>query len=300
MDTKQGYAYDENEASPYDRGTVAAIFDTRDEAAYALQDLHDAGFHKTWMGVTKADPDRAAPDEHQVESAEGGFGASLARFFGEDGRESLYEALTKRGVPDSDALALDNRIHDGGAVITVEAKDRYDEVFRILRNDRGEIAPTAAGLGTETVAATGAGSIRDGVTGVADAVDDARTLELREERLSIDKNRVAAGEATIGKRVVSEDASMDVPVMHEELFIQRRPVTSGTQTASGPIAESETIRIPLMREQVVLDKRTVVREEVSFGKRSVAGTERVDETVKHEELVVDDASTNSAEVAARP
>lgn len=305
MDTKQGYAYDENEASPYDRGTVAAIFDTRDEAAYALQDLHDAGFHKTWMGVTSAGADAttADPDEHQVETAGGGFGASLARFFGEDGRESLYEALTKRGVPDSDALALDNRIHDGGAVITVEAKDRYDEVFRILRNDRGQIASTAAGLGSETVATGGTTTAATTATASSpDAVDDARTLQLREERLSIDKNRVAAGEATIGKRVVSQDASVDVPVMHEELFIQRRPVTSGTQTATEPISESEAIRIPLMREQVVVDKRTVVREEVAIGKRSVTGTERVDDTVKHEELVVDDTSGTSraAESTTRP
>lgn len=302
MDTKHGYAYDEHEASPYDRGTVAAIFDSRDEAAYALQDLHDAGFHKTWMGVTSAAASSAVAGsaEHEVETAEGGFGASLARFFGEDGRESLYEALTKRGVPDSDALALDNRIHDGGAVITVEAKDRYDEVFQILRQDRGQVAPTAGGLGAGTAATSGAETVAETTTtGVAGNVDDARTLQLREERLSIDKNRVAAGEATIGKRVVSQDASVDVPVSHEELFIQRRPVTSGTQAASGPITESETIRIPLMREQVVVDKRTVVREEVAIGKRSVTGTERVNETVAHEELVVDDASaTRSAEVSA--
>ncbi len=302
MDTKQGYAYDENEASPYDRGTVAAIFDSRDEAAHALQDLHDAGFHKTWMGVASASAsaDVADSDEHQVETAEGGFGASLARFFGEDGRESLYEALTKRGVPDSDALALDNRIHDGGAVITVEAKDRYDEIFRILRNDRGQVASTAAGLGSETETARGAGTVATAPAAGIEDVEGARTLQLREERLAIDKNQVAAGEATIAKRVVSQDASVDVPVMHEELFIERRPVSGGTRAATGPITDSETIRIPLMREQVVVDKRTVVREEVAIGKRSVAGTERVDESVKHEELVVDNAATTrDSELSAR-
>jgi uncharacterized protein (TIGR02271 family) len=293
MDTNQRYAYSEDEASPYDRGTVAAIFDTRDQAAYALQDLHDAGFHKTWMGVTTATSASTASfdAEHEVESAEGGFGASLARFFGEDGRESLYDALTKRGVPSSDALALDNRIHDGGAVVTVEAKDRYDEVFTILRKDRGEIASTASGLGTAT-------SAQAMSTAASDESPDARTLELREERLSIDKDRVAAGEATIGKRVVSQDASVDVPVMHEELFIQRRPVTS-TRPATEPIGESETIRVPLMREQVVVDKRTVVREEVAIGKRSVSETQRVDETVSHEELVVDDGTGKSREAALK-
>jgi uncharacterized protein (TIGR02271 family) len=135
-------------------------------------------------------------------------------------------------------------------------------------------------------------------TAASDESPDARTLELREERLSIDKDRVAAGEATIGKRVVSQDASVDVPVMHEELFIQRRPVTS-TRPATEPIGESETIRVPLMREQVVVDKRTVVREEVAIGKRSVSETQRVDETVSHEELVVDDGTGKSREAALK-
>jgi uncharacterized protein (TIGR02271 family) len=288
--TTQTYAYSEDEASPYDRGTVAAIFDTRDQAAYALKDLHAAGFHKTWMGVTGA-PSATFDAEHEVETAEGGFGAALARFFGEDGRASLYDALTKRGVPSSDALALDNRMHDGGAVITVEAEDRYDDVFAILRKDRGEIASTASGLGTATSADAMA-------TAASDEDPAARTLELRAERLWIDTDRVAAGEATIGTRVVSQDASVDVPVMHEELFVQRRPVT-GTPQAAGPIGESETIRIPLMREHVVVDKRTVVREEVAIGKRSVAATERVDGTVSHEELVVDDGTGKSLEPAVQ-
>lgn len=309
MNTSHGYAYGEDEASPYDRGTIAAIFDSRDEAKHALQDLHDAGFHKTWMGVTSA-PDAGgselggtyadaalatpvAAGEHTVESAEGGFGASLARFFGEDGRESLHEALTKRGVPSSDALALDRQIQNGGVVITVEANGRYDEVIQILRSGRGEIAGTANGVGPETASGITATVPTTTATAAAtDSVDDARTLQLREERLTVDKDRVAAGEASIGKRVVTQDASVDVPVMHEELFIQRRPVADGTRAASGAIGDGETIRVPLMREQVVVDKRTVVTEEVAIGKRTVGGTERVDETVRHEELVVDDGTTH--------
>ena len=300
MNTNQSYAYGEDEASPYDSGTVAAIFDTRDDAKRALEDLHQAGFHKTWMGVTHvqeyepADLNAAAPavaPQREVETAEGGgFGASLARFFGEDDRQSLYEALTKRGVPSSDALALDERMHGGGAVITVEAEGRYDDVLQILTRDRGDVASDSAGLGRATVADTsGAG---------ATGVEDARTMQLREERLSVDKDRVAAGEATIGKRVVTQDASVDVPVMHEELFIQRRPVSGEARAASGTIDAGETIRIPLMRERVVVDKRTVVREEVAIGKRAVAGSERVDATVRHEELVVDGNDTKTLASAA--
>jgi hypothetical protein len=220
METTQRYAYSEGEASPYDRGTVAAVFDTRDQAAHALRDLHEAGFHKTWMGVTRAN---AAPfAEHKLESAERGIGASLARFFGEDGGQSLYDALTKRGVPSSDALALDNLIHNGGAVVTVEAMDRYDDVFAILRQDRGEIASAASGLGS----ATSAESI---ATAAAEEDSDAPSGPWD-----------------------------DGPVEREELFIERLPVAGAAREAAAPSAEGATIRVPLMRERVVVDKRTVV------------------------------------------
>ena len=114
-------------------------------------------------------------------------------------------------------------------------------------------------------------------------------VQLREERLLIDKQPVASGEARIAKEVVSEQQSIDVPVFHEELSIQRRPVSEGTTVAAAPIGEeAEEIRIPLTAERVDVQKRTVVTEQVEIGKRKVEGTEHVSDTVRHEELRVDD------------
>lgn len=311
MDTNRGFAYDEHEASVYDRATVAAIFDTPDQAKAALKNLHEAKFHKTWMGTTSTalstgtpsgTYDRAtgtftpvgatsaADGEHTVETAAGGgIGGTLSRFFGESNQQSLHDALIKQGVPASDAMALDQRMHDGGAVITVQVDDRYEEAVQILQQDRGEIAssdsPNTARVATPAVPV-------DGTPVTNTGIEDEKTIALREERLAIDKQRVAAGEATIEKTVVAKATSIDVPVMHEELFIQRRPVTDATP--SGAIGTDQTIRVPLMREQVVVDKRTFVTEEVAIGKREVGETQRIDETVRHEELVID------KETAARP
>ena len=312
MDTNRGFAYNEHEASAYDRATIAAIFDTPDQAKAALKDLHEAKFHKTWMGITSTNVstgtpsgtyDRATgtftPDsatsatdgEHVVETAAGGgIGETLSRFFGENNQQSLHDALIKQGVPASDAMALDHRMHDGGAVITVQVDDRYDEAVRILQQERGEIASSGS-ANTARVAAPVAAPTY-GTAVAATDVEDEKTIALREERLAIDKQRVAAGEATIEKKVVAQSTSVDVPIMHEELFIERRPVTDAAP--SGAIGTDQTIRVPLMREQVVVDKRTFVTEEVAIGKRAVSETQRVDETVRHEELVVD------KETATRP
>jgi hypothetical protein len=50
----------------------------------------------------------------------------------------------------------------------------------------------------------------------------------------------------------------------------------------------ETIEVPVHDEEVTVEKRAVVYEEVEVGKRSVQETEHVDATVRREELRVDD------------
>jgi len=71
--------------------------------------------------------------------------------------------------------------------------------------------------------------------------------------------------------------------MHEELFIERRPVSGEART--GQIeADSSTIRIPLMREQLHTEKRAVVEEEVIVGKRPVQEQQTVTADLAREHL----------------
>jgi uncharacterized protein (TIGR02271 family) len=87
--------------------------------------------------------------------------------------------------------------------------------------------------------------------------------------------------------------SIDVPVSHEELVIERQAVTGDVAVDSAPIAD-ETIRIPLTEEQANISKETVVREEVEIGKRRIEDVEHISEAVRNEKLRVDDAATDRA------
>jgi uncharacterized protein (TIGR02271 family) len=115
--------------------------------------------------------------------------------------------------------------------------------------------------------------------------DDDRSVQLKEERLRAAKENVKAGEVALRKEVVTEQKSMDVPVTHEEVVVERRPV-EGRRPATGDIREGETIRVPVHEEQVRLEKQTVVTEEVSLNKRPVTETEHVAGTVRREEARV--------------
>jgi len=119
------------------------------------------------------------------------------------------------------------------------------------------------------------------------AGDDARrTLQLREEELIARKRSVEAGAVNLRTEVVSEQRTLEVPVTHEEVIIERHAVDR--RPSDRPISDqSETISVPVHEEQVQVDKQAVVYEEINVGTREVQETQHVSETVRREEAVID-------------
>ena len=119
-------------------------------------------------------------------------------------------------------------------------------------------------------------------------------VQLREEELSARKQQVESGRVSLGTEVVEQEQTLEVPVTHEEVTLERRAVAR--HASNEPIgASSETLRVPVREEQVSLDKQAVVYEEVNVGKRAVQETQRVSDTVRKE--VVDVDATGEVEVA---
>ncbi len=117
---------------------------------------------------------------------------------------------------------------------------------------------------------------------VRDAFD--RVIQLREERLRVDKERVKAGEVHVKKEVRTEHQTLTVPVEREEVVVERRAVNR--PAAAGDFKEEE-IRVPVTEEKVRASKEAVITEEVAVGKRKVTDTETVAADLKKEELKVE-------------
>ena len=117
--------------------------------------------------------------------------------------------------------------------------------------------------------------------------DEAR-LTLSEEQLDVSTRRVEAGQAYLRKTVETERVREEVPLMHEEVTVERRPISADSRV-DATISEDE-IRVPLMAEEVVTQKRVVPKEEVVVRKHAVTGTEVVEEDVRRERADVDEAS----------
>lgn len=112
-----------------------------------------------------------------------------------------------------------------------------------------------------------------------------KAVHLRGEELEAHTEQVPAGEVEVHKVVVAEQQTMDVPVTRDEVVIERQAVN---RPAAGPIEDhSSEVEIPVYQEEVALDKRTVVREELEIGKRAVPETQQVSTTVQHEEAQIE-------------
>ncbi len=263
--------------------TLAAIFVDRESAHDALANLHHAGYTSTWLGVTRTDGTENAEPTVETEGS-GGFLASVGRFFSGEGEngQALHAALVRNGVSEAEALRIDGAISPGDAIVTVRTDNKPDEAMRILSESGGEFSP--------------AGQPALPRTSNTNAVDDESVLRLHEERLAIDKRQVSGGEVRVGTTVKSQTQSVDVPVFHEELYIERRPVGAASAgSVDETIGEGREIRIPLTAERLDVSKRTVVTDEIVVGKRRVSENQHVSETLRREELDVEDSAGTSSD-----
>ena len=113
-----------------------------------------------------------------------------------------------------------------------------------------------------------------------------RSVQLREEQLIVRKERVQTGEVQLRKGIVEELRTVQVPVMREEVYVERRQVIDGQYDGS-PLTENEIIRIPIMEERIEVTKRPVVVEEVIIGKRKIQEIKEVQDTVRREEAQIE-------------
>jgi uncharacterized protein (TIGR02271 family) len=116
--------------------------------------------------------------------------------------------------------------------------------------------------------------------------EDELRVQRTEEELRAGTTEREAGAVQVRKRVRTDTEQIEVPTRHEEVSVERVPVSEGSATEA-QIGEDE-VSIPVTEEEVVVEKRPVAKEEVRIRKDVVEDTEVVEEDVRREEVEVDD------------
>lgn len=107
-----------------------------------------------------------------------------------------------------------------------------------------------------------------------------------EERLNVGTQQRESGRARIRKHVVTEQQSVQVPVSHEELRVERTPIVDGEAVDGATLTEGET-EVVLHEERPVVSKETVGVEKVSIGTETVRENQTVTENVSKEQIEVE-------------
>lgn len=134
---------------------------------------------------------------------------------------------------------------------------------------------------------------RQGAVGAAGAQGEQR-LTLAEEQLAVGKRQTSGGEVELRKTVDTERVSEQVQLRHDEVTVERRPVTDASSVSGQAQIGEDEIRIPIMEEQVVMQKVLVPREEIIVRKNRVTEQQTVEADVRRERLDVDDATARAA------
>ena len=117
--------------------------------------------------------------------------------------------------------------------------------------------------------------------------EDAEYLTRSEEELAVGKRNVQSGAVTAHKTVETEHVEQSVPVMRETASVERRPIRDGAARSGEIEVGEDEVRVPLMAEQVVTEKRVVPKEELVIRKQQVQGRETVEADLKRERIDVD-------------
>ena len=246
---------------------VVGVFRERALAEQAVDELRHAGFRDDQIRYSGKG------------AMAGGLLETLMSKFSGQGDGSVFDALTEQGIPEDELEYYQHEYERGSAIVTVQSYGRQQEASDILSRFGAYDARSRA-----------------------EYMQDARTIQLREEVLQPRKHPVEIGEVFIRKVVVTEERTITVSVMREELVIERRSIATDSVDASDQlsnspdlpdnqdqpigklveIGEGEVIRIPIRTEQVMIEKRPVVIEELVVGKRHIQETRRFSGTVQRE------------------
>ncbi|GGS60922.1 DUF2382 domain-containing protein [Streptomyces violaceus] len=196
----------------------------------------------------------------------------------EDHLEVPFAKDTVKDAPNVDV--------DAGGHLSEEEEHRLYEHYGIdwdtawqQANQRGEggWAPT----GTGTTAQTGTAAGRE------PAGDDAMTRS--EEQMHVGVERRATGRARLRKYVVTEEVQQTVPVRHEEVRVEREPITDANRDAamSGTDITEAEHDVILHEERAVVETETVPVERVRLSTEERTDEETVRGEVRKEKIETD-------------
>lgn len=118
-------------------------------------------------------------------------------------------------------------------------------------------------------------------------IQDSGVIPVMEEQLIVDKRVVEKGRVRISKKVRETDETVNIPLVQENVQVERVPINQFIAEAPPPVRyEGNVMIIPVLREVVIVEKRLVLVEELRVTKQQTQTQETQKIRLRKEEVNV--------------
>ena len=186
-------------------------------------------------------------------------------------------------------VPLAEAVHDGGSIQVpytkhqIEGAPNLDEGGRLSGTAEAELYAFYGLIYSETNSGSG---LPEGAPGLAHRTEGA-AMTRSEEELRVGTESVESGRVRLRKWVETEPIETEVHARRETAVIERQPVN---QPVAGVAMGEAEIEVPLLREEPVLEKRTVAKERIELVKGVRTDQETVAAELRKERIDVEDST----------
>lgn len=112
------------------------------------------------------------------------------------------------------------------------------------------------------------------------------------EELEIEKETVETGKVRISKKVAEYETVIDEPFLREKVVVNRVPKNEPVKSAPQAREEDGVLIVPVVREEIVVQKRLVLVEELRISKQITKERDPQTITLLKEEIEVERIPTD--------
>jgi uncharacterized protein (TIGR02271 family) len=266
--------------------TVVGLFDSKNEAQAAMQELVQQGFIQENIDFSNRSVSNTnttnTTDTTDVTNT--GSGDSISNFFG-----SLFgdDPAASRNYTDAAS--------DADAILTVQvdSAERAIQAAEILdRNGAIDVDERAAQY-RQTYEQT-YGTTENTMTNQPTAAvsQNETAIPIIEEELQVGKREVERGGARIRSRVIEKPVEERLRLREEHIVVDRHPVNRAVTDADLANFQEGEIELTERAEVPIVSKQARVVEEVAVGKQVEEHEEVVSDTVRRTDVEVEEIDTD--------
>ena len=113
------------------------------------------------------------------------------------------------------------------------------------------------------------------------------------EEIAVGKKVVESGKVRISKRISEHEEVVDVPLFREEVRVERVPVNLFVEAPPPVRQEGDTMIIPVVEEQIVIQKKLLLVEELRVRKEVIEHHAPQTVNLRKEEVEIKRVAPNS-------